>query len=252
MAFSTVKSLAKSVGAYRYLRLANRYLISGAERRHYRADLAFYSQFVRPGSLCFDIGANYGAKTEVFLALGARVVSCEPQPDCMGELRDRVGNNSRLTTIEAAVGSSRGRQTLFVERHRTASSLREKWQGSIEGAIEVDVVTINSLIETYGVPHYCKIDVEGYEQEILRGLTHRIPVVSFEYHLRGEGIREALECLDHLARLGPIEVNIAPAETPILGLSTWSTSDEFIQFFTTDIPRMNGFDYGDIFVRSKT
>src|SRR5689334_4646326 len=44
--------------------------------------LRFYRQFVGPGDLVFDVGANVGHVTKVFLRAGARVVAIEPQSIC--------------------------------------------------------------------------------------------------------------------------------------------------------------------------
>jgi hypothetical protein len=83
-----VKQAAISIGLYRPARLLHRALVR-SEREDFRAGVAFYGQFVRPGNLCFDIGANIGTKTEMLLALGAKVVSIEPQPDLVREVRAR-------------------------------------------------------------------------------------------------------------------------------------------------------------------
>src|SRR4051794_16322556 len=54
-----------------------------------RAERRLYRQFVRPGDLVFDIGANRGGKCAAFLRLGARVVAVEPNPGCVTALRRR-------------------------------------------------------------------------------------------------------------------------------------------------------------------
>jgi hypothetical protein len=46
---------------------------------------------------------------------------------------------------------------------------------------EVEVSTLDALIDSFGIPSFCKIDVEGYEYEVLKGLTQPIPSLSFEY-----------------------------------------------------------------------
>lgn len=45
--------------------------------------MRFYEQFIRPNDICFDIGANMGNRTEVFLKLGAKVIAVEPQSECV-------------------------------------------------------------------------------------------------------------------------------------------------------------------------
>ncbi|MGZ5486530.1 MAG: FkbM family methyltransferase, partial [Nitrososphaeraceae archaeon] len=58
--------------------------------------LRFYSRFIKKDDLCFDIGANFGRRTEIFLKLGARVVAVEPQDTCMKELQKKYGNNKKV------------------------------------------------------------------------------------------------------------------------------------------------------------
>lgn len=61
------------------------------DRRDGRADdarrMAFYKQWIKPGDLVFDIGANIGNRTRVFADIGARVVAVEPLPHCYWALR---------------------------------------------------------------------------------------------------------------------------------------------------------------------
>src|SRR5436309_3245329 len=66
------------------------------------------SEFVRPGDLCFDVGANVGRKTEAMLRLGARVVAVEPLPECVRELKALYGNHPGFTLVPKAVGRAPG------------------------------------------------------------------------------------------------------------------------------------------------
>jgi hypothetical protein len=64
------------------------------KNKKYMADsksLAFYSQFIRSNSLCFDVGANAGSRTGIFLAQGAKVVAVEPQDQCVNNMKQRFG-----------------------------------------------------------------------------------------------------------------------------------------------------------------
>src|SRR5258708_14784630 len=79
------------------------------QRRRARA---FYRQFVRPGDLCFDVGAHLGDRTAHFLALGAHVVAIEPQPGPLAVLRRLYRRNPRVTVIDPALGEAEGQAEL--------------------------------------------------------------------------------------------------------------------------------------------
>jgi hypothetical protein len=59
------------------------------------------SQFVRPGDLVFDIGANMGNRIEAFVALGASVVAVEPQGSCVASLRRLYRNQPDVVVVAA-------------------------------------------------------------------------------------------------------------------------------------------------------
>src|SRR5262245_19823024 len=83
--------------------------------------LRLYAQFVRAGSLCFDVGANVGERTATFLNLGARVVAIEPQVPCVAELERCFGD--AISVVDAAVGAREGKGELFVADYSTLSSM---------------------------------------------------------------------------------------------------------------------------------
>jgi FkbM family methyltransferase len=164
----------------------------------------FLRQFVRRGDLVFDIGANVGEYTVTFLELGARAVAVEPNPDLAQILRRRLPD----VPVEAvAVSDREGTAVLQVgERHREATIalpyaelLRDRGQNL--RAIEVPVTTLDSLAAKYSPPDFVKIDVEGNEAHVLRGMTtFAPPALSFEYH--PSLLDAARECLEMLAASG--------------------------------------------------
>lgn len=215
-----------------------------------RQEFAFYSNLVRRGDLVFDVGANYGDKTRVFLQLGAKVISFEPQADCRTELEARCGKCRNLVTVGYALGSKPGKSLFYTRSHKGASGLIKNWRDDIESEFEVSVVTLDSMIKTHGSPKYIKIDVEGYEYEVLKGLSEPIPYISFEYHLKKPGgVAKAIGCLEYLSRFGQLAINITPAENLVFP-GDWMTIDEFRNSFPAQVSLWKGFGYGDIFVRT--
>jgi FkbM family methyltransferase len=139
-----------------------------------------YRQFVHDGDLVFDVGAHTGGRTAAFLALGAKVVAVEPQESCVAALRSRYGEDSRVEIVPHAVAEVERDAELFVcSRATTVTTMSPEWMEGRFADYEWDRVqpirttTMDALVSRYGVPSFCKIDVEGLEYEVLRGLRAR-------------------------------------------------------------------------------
>jgi FkbM family methyltransferase len=181
----------------------------------------FYAQFIQAGDLCFDIGAHVGNQMRAWSRLGARIVGVEPQPACMRFLKRWYGHHPSISLVEQALGSVPGTQTLFVsQRTPTVTTLSQDWIHTVQQidsfawvrwdtSLSVSVTTLDRLITQYGKPAFCKIDVEGYELEVLRGLSQPLRAVSFEYI--PAAMHTALGCIERLSQLGVYEFNWKPA-----------------------------------------
>jgi len=202
----------------------------GALWRNY-ALARFYPGFVGPGALCFDIGAQVGNRLWAFSRLGARIVALEPQPDCMRLLRRWYGHHANIELVEQAAGATPGTRTLFLsERTPTVTTLSREWMAAVQTTpgfagvrwdrdISVRVTTLDELIARYGTPAFCKIDVEGAELDVLRGLSRPLQALSFEYI--PAAIDAAVACVGRLGELGRYEYNWSPGELSRLQSSAW-------------------------------
>jgi FkbM family methyltransferase len=245
----TLKSISMACGLYGPLKRLQRRLFDKDDLRQYRSNVAFYAPFISPGDLCFDIGSNIGMKTEVFLKLGAQVVAFEPQPSCLRETAARCSPTQHLTTVNAAIGAVSSTMPMYVAKHHTSSSLIADWVGDVQEVIQVPVMTLDQAIDRYGLPHFCKIDVEGYEMEVLKGLSHAISVLTLEYHLDEREIRKTLECMDYLSCLGELSVNVTLGDEPGFHWSHWIDYDSFQEYFPSRAPRTLTCGWGDLFIR---
>lgn len=191
----------------------------------------FYAQFIDPGDLCFDIGAHVGSRLRAWRPLNARIIAVEPQPACMALLRRGFGRCSRIVLIEQAIGAVPGVAELLVSsRTPTVTTLSPAWIAAVQRQrgfiavrwnerVPVTVTTLDALIARYGLPAFCKIDVEGYELEVLNGLSQPIPALSFEYlptHLD-----TARDCITRLAKLGAYQFNWSVGEVQRLCSDHW-------------------------------
>lgn len=170
--------------------------------------------FVKSGMLVFDIGANRGNYTKVFLSKGARVIAVEPQEACVAFLKLRYTFAKNVIIEECGAGAETGTQTFFISNADSISSMNKSWIDKVKASdrftqwnvewkkpIHVNITTLDNLIAKHGKPNYVKIDVEGFETEVLKGLTAPIEMVSFEYTLP-EMKDEAIECINYLSSLG--------------------------------------------------
>ena len=167
---------------------------------------ALWRPYVGPHSLVFDVGANHGDKAAICRRLGARVVCVEPDPRTAGALRQRFADDESVVVVEAGLGRASGHFDLHLSPHTTRSSFvveRMKLLGDDcrwDAVTRVPVTTLDALIARHGRPDFCKIDVEGYEPEVLSGLSQPLPAIQFEFH--GELLDDAAACLARLEGLG--------------------------------------------------
>jgi FkbM family methyltransferase len=242
--------LLLSLGVFKPLRVFYNRFVCPENLEIVRRDTATFASFVRPGDLCFDVGANIGRKSEALLALGARVVAVEPQPWCVRELKAMLGGDPRFRYVQTAVGSRRGAARLHVSSLSGLSSLRSDWFGEPDSEIDVEVTTLDRLIAEHGVPRFCKIDVEGLELEVLRGLTQPVEYIAFEYNT--SYLDQMTACVEYLKRFGPLSFNFSLAENPPLLSEGWWDHDTFLRRFHEALHRHEGTWGGDVFVKVGT
>jgi FkbM family methyltransferase len=227
----------------------------GLPGRHRRM-ARFYRQFLGPGDIGFDIGAHVGSRVRSWRRIGAAVVAIEPQPDFVRILRLFYGRDPAVTVVPTAVGARPGHARLALSTATpTVSSMAPDWIKSVSAdssfstvrwdrSIEVEVTTLDQLIAAHGTPAFCKIDVEGFEVDVLRGLSTPIAALSFEYLPPAHDA--ALAALSLLGGLGPYRYNYAPVETMRLASEHWLDADGLVQLLQRYRPLGRS---GDVYAR---
>lgn len=239
-----IRRWATKLGVLRPLRAFVFYVRGYDQPSH---DRNFYGKYVRPGDLVFDVGANRGQSSEIFLALGAKVVAFEPQADMHDEIRQVCRHSSNLTIEACGLGARAETRRFFITAYDQVASLREDWEGVRIGETRVEIRTLDEKIAQYGMPDYCKIDVEGWEMEVLEGLSQPIPLLSFEYHLSRNEAQAAHKVLERLEIIGPYYCNLKEASQSDFALADFIPIAELRTRFPHDLGvRFQG-GYGDIF-----
>lgn len=214
----------------------------------------FYAAFLPKNALVFDIGANVGTMTRVFSSLGAKVVAVEPNADCFRHI-ELTTDRSAVEVLQAAVSESNGLAVLQVsDRKDKMSSLSEEWRKAVieenqdyagmwRREVTVATVTLDTLIERYGLPYYIKIDVEGHEEQALRGLSRSPRMLSFEFNKAF--LEPTLRALDREI-FAEATFNYTLIDPVKFELESWTNKSE-LRKRIRELPKGSGL--GDIFVR---
>lgn len=216
--------------------------------------LEFYTQFMKAGDLVFDVGANRGNRAKVFCKLGANVVALEPQTGCGYFLRSVFDRTANFRLVKKALGAAVGQAEILLCDTHMISSMSPEWIQSVKDSGRfpeyewnrketVAVDTLDNLIIEFGRPVFVKIDVEGFEPQVIAGLSSAVRALSFEF--TPEFMTGTLQCIDHLWELGQCRFQVCLGESMEYHLPAWVTAEE-IKAALTKIPRDA---FGDVYAR---
>jgi len=213
-----------------------------------------YGLFVQPGDLVFDVGAHVGDRIASFRRLGARVVAAEPQPVPAKILKLLYGRSRYVAIEPVAVGRSNGTVVIMINPDNpTVSTASLEMISAARDApgwevqrwsrkAHVPLTTLDSLIARHGIPTFAKIDVEGFEYEVLAGLTHPIRAMSFEFTTIQRNI--AIACVERCIALGLKHFNAALGESQTLVYPDWVSGAD-ITAWLSELP--HAANSGDIY-----
>jgi len=163
---------------------------------HEFTDMAFVLHFLRPGDLFIDIGANVGSYTVLASKVcGARSIAVEPDPGTMHALRRNIAVNrigGLVRTEELALGAAQGTAPFTVGRD-TVNQISYDHSDQVR---KVRLERLDALLAGES-PILIKMDVEGFEAEVLEGakeILHRQSLVAVETENSGPKVTETLEC----------------------------------------------------------
>lgn len=149
-------------------------------------------------TVVWDIGANIGLYTQQFLDAGARSVVCfEPAPDSIEALRTRfAGVSDHVTVLGVALADTSGTASFFADGSSVTNRLSTD-EGDAQGkAVQVRVMRADEACREFHlpVPSVVKIDVEGFEVDVIRGMgamlqSPELKNVFVEVHFRALHLR---------------------------------------------------------------
>jgi FkbM family methyltransferase len=130
---------------------------------------------ITPGAVVWDVGANVGFFAEKFsMAVGhaGKVVAFDPSPSCVATLRERFSTQNNVIVEPVGLSDSTGIADFSVSEHADPTGglgIRAGHNDVVKVNITTGDIYANTC--TPRKPNYIKIDVEGYEWEVINGLT---------------------------------------------------------------------------------
>jgi FkbM family methyltransferase len=215
-----------------------------------------YRRFINAGDLVFDVGAHVGDRVAAFRRLGARVVAVEPQPALRPTLKLLHGRDRGVTIEPVALGRADGTVELKLNLDNpTVSTVSPDfvraatdapgWEGQTwTTTLTVPMTTLDALIARHGVPVFIKIDVEGFEAEVLAGLSRPVAALSFEFTTIQRSVATA--AIDRCVALGYACFNAAVGESQTLAHEGWVSAADIAQWLTALPHAANS---GDVYAR---
>jgi FkbM family methyltransferase len=159
----------------------------------------------------FDIGAHFGIFSLAAAHFGGRALAIDPSPVAMRMVEMQAAINgltSRIHPIRAAASESSGTLEMLGSGVFSHGYLRVVKGRSKYDLTQVNAITIDEMVQEFGVPTHIKVDVEGHEHAVLRGagatLSNHLPILFLELHnelIRSEGL-DPSAILDQLHQIG--------------------------------------------------
>jgi FkbM family methyltransferase len=206
-------------------------------------EVTLFRALIRKPGMIFDVGANGGGKANIYRRIATKVVCVEPDKYCIEVLHRKFRFSKHVEIVAAAVGESEGEGILYEESPGSCvNTLAPKWKSDLEqnkphwwkaespitftNSYNVNILTLDRLIDLYGMPEYIKLDVEGFELQALRGLSHPVKLLSLEANLP-TFLDETVECIATIARLSNLYKFAYSLEEGFGGeLSPWLTHEQ--------------------------
>ena len=161
----------------------------------------------------FDIGANVGKWSLANISSCDKIIVVEASPTTFSNLLSNISKNPKFICLNYAVCNSDKELINFYNCSAdTLSTINKDWLDSEKSrfykqynynVITCKTITIDKLIQIYGIPELIKIDVEGGEFECLSSLTQKVNNICFEWASETNDI--TFKCIDYLETLGYTE-----------------------------------------------
>ena len=159
--------------------------------------------------LVFDIGSNLGNTVKIFTEVAEQVIAFEPNPILINRLKTMF-KNKNVVIDNRGLSTEIGVKIFNISYADSVSTFSQDWINNSRFSnkvkwdypTEVQTTTLDSVIDEYGIPDYVKIDVEGYEYEVLLSLTKFLPYTLFAFEWAEEMKDKIYLTIEHVYNLG--------------------------------------------------
>ena len=167
--------------------------------------ISVLKKFLHPGDVFLDVGAHIGLFSCVVARFVGFVYAVEPHPEAYSKLREniRINKLQNVCALNIALGEEEGEACIFSDKDKSTASLicPENIRGEL--GKQTHVMTIDMLIEngTIRAPTFMKVDVEGFELEVLKGARNllsssKAPMLCVEYEQQRGNTHEIYKFLE--------------------------------------------------------
>lgn len=236
-----------------------RFFLQNSDKRHFRKKMEqVYAMFLLKGDLYFDIGSNYGQKIEPIVGKGYQIIAVEPQVECCRYLENIYGHETIV--LECGVGENEEDRGFYKSSAHPLASFSVPWMEAVkksdrfngqtwEWAGTKKMITLNQMIDKFGLPALIKIDVEGYEAQVLHGLSVPVNALIFEYTVpeKMDALMDCLRLIQEIYEGEDITFNYMSGDDIQWVSARWLGFDEMVEEINTS--RFIQSSAGDIYLR---
>jgi FkbM family methyltransferase len=138
---------------------------------------------MRVNDLVYDVGMNNGDDTAYYLSLGFRTVAIEASPELVEQAKARFAHeiaSGRLIILNIGIADREGELPFWIcetnSRWSSFDRTYASWFNSPNHQIQVPCTRFETIVAQYGVPYFCKIDIQGNDVLCLEGFPpHKVP-----------------------------------------------------------------------------
>ena len=201
----------KRIGKYRIVNAASRWGIDLFDDLQKLADPSTFQ-------MVFDVGANVGHMSALFLTHfpEADIHAFEPVGSTFRKLQRALGHHTRVALHKVAASDTAGSATIRLfddpTKNTLCSDLADSLRNNPAGLEKIEVCRLDAAISEFQVDHIdlLKIDVEGFEANVLRGCgeslkPERIRYIYFEFHRVNKIARNASAVVTGHSQLGELD-----------------------------------------------